>query len=89
MSIELQTRAAAFLKRAIPADIDFAPESIAEMFITTYAKRGSLPDDPEGDELLSLACIESRSMAEQLTGQAAEYFQESSAILEGILAERQ
>jgi hypothetical protein len=89
MSVELQARAAAFLRRAIPDGIDFVPGSVAEMFIATYAKRGSLPDDPEADELLSLACVESQSMADQLTGQAAEYFQESSAILEGIQGERE
>ena len=88
MSIELQTRAKAFLKRPIPDGIGYVPGSIAERFIAMYAKKGSLPDDPDTAELLGLAGMESTAMAEDKSGPAAEYFRETSAILESILAER-
>jgi hypothetical protein len=89
MSAELQTRARAFLARAIPAGIGYVPDSIAERFIRTYAIEGRLPEDPDTMELLGLAASESCAMADQLKDEtAAEYFRESSRILESILAER-
>ena len=89
MSAELQARAIAFLERPIPAGINYAPNSIAERMITTYAKRGGLPDDAEAVELLELAAMESTAMADQLTDPVAvDYFRENAAILEVMLAER-
>lgn len=85
----LQDRAKAFLQRPVPDGIRYVPGSIAETLIATYAERGSVPDDSETAELLALAGMESQAAAERLTDPvAAEYFRETSAILEAILAER-
>jgi hypothetical protein len=89
MSTELQARAKDFLQRAIPEAIGYVPNSIAERFIRTYAAEGELPEDADTMELLGLAAEESCSMADQLKDpKAVEYFRESSAILESMLAER-
>lgn len=88
MSAELQTRAEAFLQRPIPKGLDYVPDSIAERFIATYAKERRLPDDPDLRELLELTCMESSQMADtHADPEVAEYFRESVAILEAILAE--
>jgi hypothetical protein len=89
MSAELQTRAKDFLQRAIPESIGYVPNSIAERFIRIYAAEGELPEDADTMELLGLAAAQSSSMTEQLKDpKAVEYFRESSAILESMLAER-
>jgi len=89
MSTELQSRAKSFLKRTIPAGVHYVPNSIAERFIKSYAQEGQLPDDAETMELLGLAAMETCSMIDQLKDPAAlDYFRESSAILESMLAER-
>ena len=89
MSAELQARAKAFLERTIPAGIEYAPNSIAERLIATYARCGLLPDDGETAELLALAAMESSAMAGQLTDPVVvDYFRENSLILETMLAER-
>jgi hypothetical protein len=89
MSAELQARARAFLQRTIPGAVNYVPDSIAERLIGVYARDGQLPDDAETMELVGLAAMESSAMAEQLTDPAAvEYFEENSAILEMMLAER-
>jgi hypothetical protein len=89
MCAELQARARAFLKRTIPATINYVPNSIAERLIGVYARDGRLDDDAETMELVGLAAMESSAMADQLTDPAAvEYFRENSAILELMLAER-
>lgn len=90
MSSELQTRARAFLQRPIPSGIDYAPDSLAERFIATYAARGGLPEDDEATELLGLACLESSALSEQFSNNPAarDYFQENASILEKMLAER-
>jgi hypothetical protein len=65
------------------------PGSIAETLIATYAERGGMPDDGETAELLELAGMESQAAADRFSDPAAaEYFRETSAILEAILAER-
>lgn len=85
----LQTRAQAFLARPVPNSIDYVPNSIAEQFIRAFAKTGSLPGDDETSELLELTAMESSAVTDSQTDPAAaEYFRESSALLEGILAER-
>jgi len=90
MSAELQARARAFLQRPIPAGIDYAPDSLAERFIATYAARGGLPEDDEAVELLGLACLESSAMSDQLRNDpaASDYFRENALILERMLAEQ-
>jgi hypothetical protein len=88
MSAKLQARAKAFLERPIPGGLDYVRDSVAERLIATYAKKGKLPDDPDGPELLELAAMESSQMAEtQSDEEVAAYFRESTAILEAILAE--
>jgi len=89
MSAELQTRAKAFLARPVPATMNYVPDSIAERFIRVYAQEGQLSEDGEAMELLGLAAMESSAMADQSKDQqVAEYFRESSALLESMLAER-
>jgi len=89
MSIELQARARSFLARTIPEGIRYVPNSIAERFIRMYANEGGLPQDEDTMELLGLAAMESCAIVDRLKdGPAREYFRESSAILESILAER-
>jgi len=84
-TMELQHRAQAFLQRAIPPGIDYAPDSIAERFIATYARRGHLPDNAATADLLELACLETSAMIDQLPDpMAREYFEESLALLEAI-----
>ena len=86
---ELQARAKTFLQKPIPQGIDYVPGSIAETLIATYAERGFVPDDAETAELLGLAGMESQAAADRFSDPvAAEYFRETSAILEAILAER-
>ncbi len=88
MSAELRARAKAFLHRAVPEDVPYAPDSIAERLIATYAERGRLPDDPETAELLELAGMESAAMADRMGSTAgAEYFREGAEILQAIQAE--
>ncbi len=85
---ELQTRAKAFLQRTIPAEIDYVPGSIAESLIATYAECGHLSLDAETAELLGLAGMESQAAAGRYSNPAAvDYFRETAAILEAILAE--
>ena len=90
MSVELQARARAFLQRPIPVGIDYAPDSLAERFIATYAARGKLPEDDEASELLELACLESSAISDQFKNEpaASDYFRENASILEAMLAER-
>ena len=89
MSAEIQARARSFLNRKIPPGIGYVPDSIAERFIAKYAQEGELPDDAETMELLGLAAMETNTMLDKLEdAEAVDYFRESSAILESILAER-
>lgn len=88
MSAELQQRARAFLKREIPSGIDYVPHSLAENFIATYARRGRLADDDDTAELVGMAGMEASAMADDLKDPAAaEYFRETSNLLEAILSE--
>ena len=88
MSAELRARAKAFLERGIPKGLDYVPDSIAERLIATYAKKGELPEDDDVAELLELASMESSQMAETHdVPEVAEYFRESAAILEAMMAE--
>lgn len=69
--------------------MNYVPDSIAERFIRIYAEEGQLSEDDEAMELLGLAATESNAMAEQSKDlEVAEYFRESSALLESMLAER-
>jgi hypothetical protein len=89
ISSDLQARAKTFLQKPIPDGINYVPGSIAETLIATYAERGSVPDDAETAELLALAGMEAQAAADRFSyPAAAEYFRETSAILEAILAER-
>ncbi len=86
MSTELRARAQAFLNRGIPSGMDYAPDSIAERIIATYANRGRLPEGDENAELIELAHLESSAMADQMTDpSAAGYFRECAAILEALM----
>ena len=86
MSTELRARARAFLNRGIPAGIDYAPDSIAERIIATYANRGRLPTGDENGELIELAHMECSAMADQMTDpSAAEYFRECAGILAALI----
>ncbi|HLX61578.1 MAG TPA: hypothetical protein VKX17_09885 [Planctomycetota bacterium] len=84
MPSELQIRAQKFLKRPIPKGMDYAPGSMAERFIATFAKKGRLEDDGEVSELLSLIVAESFATAQDRKGEEAAYFQESAEILSAI-----
>lgn len=84
----LQARAQSFLARKIPTTVDYVRDSLAERFLATYAKHGSLPGGPESAELIELAAMEAGARARDSTDpEAAEYFQECAGILEAILAD--
>ncbi len=88
MSVPLQKRARAFLERAVPAGLDYVPNSLAERWIKTYAKRGRISVEPATLELMELVIAESQERAggEPLP-EVADYFRESTALLEAIHTE--
>ena len=87
MSTALQQRAQAFVARPVPADLDYAPGSIAERIINAYARDGRIGSDPELVQLLEIAVMEAPTAAAAKTGAAREYLDESAAILAEIAAQ--
>ncbi len=85
MSVTLQQRAQAFLKRPIPPEMTYIADSMSERFITAYAKNGGLDLDPELAEMLEICVAESEHAAEQKSGDEQLFFQECAAILREIL----
>ena len=85
MSVTLQQRAQAFLKRPIPADMTYVADSMSERFIAAYAKHGRVDLDPELTELLEICAAEGERAAQQRSGDEQAFFIESAAILRAIL----
>lgn len=85
MSVTLQQRAQAFLKRPIPPEMTYIADSMSERFITAYAKNGRLDLNPELTELLELCAAESEHAAQQKSGDEQSFFQECAGILYEIL----
>lgn len=57
----LQRRAKAFLRRPIPAGMDYVPDSIAEHFFVQYAQDGNLMLEPALTEILALIANDNES----------------------------
>ena len=87
MPAALQERAKAFLKRPVPAGIDYVPGSMAELFIAAYAKRGKAAPDAESREMMELCAMEAEAAAAARRGEPAAYFRETAAILRAMLGE--
>lgn len=87
MADSLQSRAAAFVDRPVPAGLDYVSGSIAERIIAQYAAEGRLDVDDELGELLELTVMEASASVDQYEGAAREYMAESAAILEAIAEE--
>ncbi len=85
MSVTLQQRAQAFLKRPIPPEMTYIADSISERFIAAYAKTGRVVLDPELTELLEICAAEGERAAKQRSGDEQAFFIESVAILRAIL----
>jgi len=88
MSVPLQKRAQAFRERAVPAGLDYVPDSLAERWICTYAKHGRIPLSAATLELMELVIAESQERAGgEPLAEVADYFRESTALLEAIHTE--
>jgi hypothetical protein len=83
----LQERARAFLQRPIPEGMAYAPDSISERFIASYAAEGKADLDAELTELLGMCATEARRAAKAKSGGEAACFRESGEILGLILNE--
>ena len=83
----LQQRAAEFLRHPAPAGPDYAPGSLAEGFIASYAEEGKLTFDGELRELLELCMKEPEDAAARAKGAVRGYLHESAALLQGMLDE--
>lgn len=87
MSQALRQRGEEFLKREVPQEINYAPNSITELFIARYVS-GDEDFDAEERELLKLCASESSKAAKRhKTTEAKAYFAECATITEAILAE--
>ena len=89
MSATLQARAKAFVGRAVPKELDYAPGSIAERVIAQYAEAGALEAGSDFAELIELATMEAAAAVDRHDGQARAYMAESAVILEEITREMQ
>ena len=68
MSVTLQQRAQAFLKRPIPTDMTYVANSMSERFIAAYAKQGRVDLVPESAELLETCAAEGERAARHRAG---------------------
>lgn len=85
--MNLQARVAAFLDRAVPEDVDYVSDSLAERLLSVYAERGRIESHPDQLELLELCILESRAAAEEGSPARRAWFNESADLLEAIQAE--
>lgn len=85
--MSLRNRAKAFMKRPVPADVGYVPDSVSERFITAYANEGKVDVNSETGELLQLCVMESAGAAEEGSPERQAYFREICEILDAILAE--
>lgn len=83
----LQQLVRAFLDRPVPPESEPVSDSLAEGILATYAAQGSAGMGPEEAELLELCIAESESIAAEGSAAERSYFQESTTLLQGILAE--
>jgi hypothetical protein len=83
---ELQDRTKAFLKRSIPSDMDYMPDSLAERFLTQYAQDGHLTLNSETAEILAIMVNDpdANSLDQYKPGER-EYIAESQKLLADIL----
>ena len=84
---ELQRRAAAFVDRAIPSELQphYVPGSVAEIVITSCARGDTV--DPELLQLAELAAQEYEDAIRQAhTRELKDYYGECQAILRAIVA---
>jgi hypothetical protein len=83
---DLRDRAQAFLERPIPDEIQYVPNSIAELFIRNYVSGGEFDD-----EFLGLGDLAAEIMDNEVsthkTPEAKAFFQECKELLEAILDE--
>jgi hypothetical protein len=84
---DLQVRVKALLKRPIPDDMDYVPDSLAERFLAQYAETGRLALDGETAEILFLIVNESASDISKINPGEHDFMTESHAILQSILDE--
>jgi hypothetical protein len=84
MSLELQTRAKAFLARPIAANMVYVSDSIAEQFISAYAEAGKLDLDSESFFLLDICIDEAHKAVLEASGEEDAYLRESAEILQAI-----
>jgi hypothetical protein len=85
----LPERIKAFLNRPIPAELEdhYAPENMAETLMTYYLAGERF--DAEACEMLQLIAVDSEHAIEgHDTPEAKEFFRESLAITEALLAEQ-
>jgi hypothetical protein len=83
---ELQDRAKVFLKRPIPADMDYVPDSLAERFLTEYAQNGHLTLEPETAEILAIMVSDHEANPlDQYNPGECEYITDSQKLLAEIL----
>lgn len=85
--MSLQSRVIAFLGQAVPDDVDYVADSMAERILSAYAKGGRIDSDPDQLELLELCLLESRAAAEEGGPGRRAWFNESADLLEAIQAE--
>jgi hypothetical protein len=85
---KLQDRTKAFLKRPIPKNMEYMPDSLAERFLVQYAQDGHLTLEAETAEILAIMVNDTESNApEQYKPGEREYMAESHQILAEILQE--
>lgn len=85
--MNLQERAKTFLDRKPPQEIDYVPNSIAELFIRNYVQANKFDDEfIELGELAMMTADEASNT--HSTEDAQAYFSECKSILSEILAEQ-
>ncbi len=82
---DLAGRIKTFLNRQPPAEVNYAPGSLVEGLMATYATEGRL--DPEGEMLLGICEGELAKAVAAKSGPAADYFGECLAIVRAIQGE--
>ena len=85
MTNTLQQRARDFLARPVPKELDYVPDSVAELLIADYAASGTPPQDPEMLEVLHIIVVEENEPTDYKNVDVRDYMQESHDILKAIL----
>ena len=84
--MDLKSRAQNFLDLPIPRGIEYASDSVAEMFIRNYAVSGDFDDELLELGQTALATVD-EALDEGSTAEVEEYYMECKGVLTDILRE--